>query len=72
MEQQPSKYQVGDYVFVRGQIMENQSFKTEGNYQVLCVIPAGKIGKDYAIQIVPEEYLVSIKEALQIIKGRSR
>jgi|TARA_E500000318_G_C3443197_1_gene165820 hypothetical protein len=72
MEQQPSKYQVGDYVFVRGQVMENKSFKTEGHYQVLCVDGTGKIGKDYAIQIVPEEYLVSIKEALEIIKGRSR
>ena len=72
MEQQPSKYQVGDYVCVRGQIMENQSFKTEGHYQVLCVNPAGKIGNDYAVQIVPEEYLVSIKEALEIIKGRSK
>ena len=72
MEQQTSKYQVGDYVFVRGQIMENKSFKTEGHYQVLCVNHAGKVGKDYAIQIVPEEYLVSIKEALEIIKGRSK
>jgi hypothetical protein len=72
MEPAEPKYQVGDYVFVRGQIMENQNPHTKEQYQVLCVGPTGKIGDNYAIQFVHDEYLVSIKEALAIIKGRSR
>ena len=71
------KYKEGDFVFARAKIIhpdhrDRDWGPSNSDYKLQCVGPTGVPGEQFRIQFVPEEYIVSVKEALQIIKGKMR